>query len=128
MTRQKWCIVQQGTSFMHKLYTPIMYEGNMYIAKISIEEYYHETSDSVKRKAYHLRTIKIEPVNGNFVDKSTTFPRFTSSINTVADLFKFVKQYDDEFKLNDSSKMVYRSTTKRDRLRRSLNMPYFIPL
>lgn len=90
--KSKW------TAFMHKLYTPITYDGRNYIAKIAIEEFYNEGTQRIQRRAYQLQSIKIEPVGGSYVENSTTTPRSdTSSIRNVSDLYALVKQYDKDF-------------------------------
>ena len=90
--KSKW------TAFMHKLYTPITYDGRNYIAKIAIEEFYNEGTQRVQRRAYQLQSIKIEPVGGSYVENSTTTPRSdTGSIRNVSDLYALVKQYDKDF-------------------------------
>ena len=97
-----------NTAFMHKLYTPIRYNGNTYIAKISVEEYL-SPSDTIERKAYHLQNIKIEAADGSATDNniSASRPRSdTASINSISDLFKFVKTFDKNFKPKPASKVV----------------------
>lgn len=90
--KSKW------TAFMHKLYTPITYDGRNYIAKIAIEEFYNEGTQRIQRRAYQLQSIKIEPVGGSYVENSTTTPRSdTGSIRNVSDLYALVKQYDKDF-------------------------------
>lgn len=81
-----------NTMFMHKLYTSIEYDGRKYIAKISVEEFYDMGTNSIKKKVYHLRTIKIEPADGRSEGNPSTTPRSdTNSIKSVSDLFTFVK-------------------------------------
>jgi hypothetical protein len=87
-----------NTAFMHKLYAPIQYDGREYIAKVTVEEYYDEGSDTVKRKAYHLQSIKIETADGRFGVSSYSPRSDTVSIHSVSDLFSLVKQYDKGFK------------------------------
>lgn len=88
-----------GTAFMHKLYCPITYKGELYIAKITVEEYSNAEDGKVKRRGYNLRAIKIEAVNGSLTDtRSATAPVVESaSIDSISDLFNFVKSYDKEF-------------------------------
>jgi len=45
-------------AFLHKLYTPIQYDGKSYIAKTTVEEFYNETINNVSRRAYNLKAIK----------------------------------------------------------------------
>lgn len=88
-----------GTAFMHKLYCPITYKGELYIAKITVEEYLNAEDEKVKRRGYNLRAIKIEAVNGSLTDtRSATAPVVESaSINSISDLHALVKRYDKEF-------------------------------
>ena len=84
------------TAFMHKFYTPVTYGGKEYIAKVSVEEYLDEGSGTIKRKAYHLQSIKIEAADGHATDKmSASMSRSdTASIDSISDLFKLVKTSD----------------------------------
>ena len=47
---------------MHKLYAPVTYAGELYIAKVTVEEY---GSAEHGKRFYNLRGIKIDPVGGN---------------------------------------------------------------
>lgn len=95
-----------GTAFMHKLYTPITYNGKEYIAKTSIEEYFDEGTTSVKQRAYHLQAIKIETADGRFGNNSSSPRSDTVSINTVSQLFNLVKTSDKNFSPKEASKVV----------------------
>ncbi len=88
-----------GTAFMHKLYAPITYNEDIYIAKISVEEFLNVSDGKIKRRGYNLRAIKIEAVNRSLTDKqSATAPVVDSaSINSIADLHRFVKRFDENF-------------------------------
>ena len=88
-----------GTAFMHKLYCPITYRGEIYIAKVTVEEYLIAEDGKVKRRGYNLRAIKIEAVNGSLTDtRSATAPVVESaSIDSISDLHALVKRYDKEF-------------------------------
>ena len=88
-----------GTAFMHKLYCPITYRGEIYIAKVTVEEYLNAEDGKVKRRGYNLRAIKIEAVNGSLTDtRSATAPVVESaSIDSISDLHALVKRYDKEF-------------------------------
>ncbi len=91
-----------GTAFMHKLYAPITYRGKQYISKLTVEEYFDEGSDSVKRKGYHLAAIKIEAAGGHFTENSADMSRSgTASIDSIADLHELVKTYDKDFSPKD---------------------------
>ena len=85
------------TAFMHKLYTPVRYNGSAYIAKISIEEY---GADS--RRLYHLHGIEIEPAD-NRSDGNAALSNGSDagSISNVSDLYALVKQYDKDFHSKD---------------------------
>ncbi len=111
------------TAFLHKLYTLIKYDGQYYIAKTTIEEYYNETIKNAARRAYNLKAIKIEPVGGQLGLKSSSSIPGTSSIVSIADLYELVKTYDKEFSpapevsksvLNDDGtpKILYHQTAE----------------
>lgn len=97
----------ENTAFMHKLYCPIQHNNETYIAKISVEEFLNASND-IERKAYHLQSIKIETADGHAIDNtSTSMSRSdTVSINSISDLFKFVKSFDKNFSPKESSKVV----------------------
>lgn len=87
-----------NTAFLHKLYTLIEYEGQTYIAKTTVEEFYNQGKNGVSRKAYNLKAIKIEPAGGQFrIKNSSSSVPVTDSIYSIADLYKFVKSYDKDF-------------------------------
>ena len=87
-----------NTAFMHKLYAPFIYDGQAYVAKIAVEEFYNEGTKNADRKAYHLQGIKIESAGGRFAVNTVLTPMpGTDSINSISDLFKLVKTYDKEF-------------------------------
>lgn len=100
---------EDTTFFMHKLYAPIRYDGVVYIAKVSVEEFIDTSTNESKRKAYHLRAIKIETADGWSKDnnESSYTPRSnTVSIDSISDLVEFVKTYDKEFNPKEPSKVV----------------------
>lgn len=86
-----------NTAFLHKLYTPIIYDGKSYIAVTTVEEYYNDTSSSVSRKAYNLKAIKIEPAGGQLRNNSSSSVPVTDSIISISELYSFVKRYDKDF-------------------------------
>ena len=87
----------KNTAFLHKLYTTIKYGDQLYIAKSTVEEYYNETIKSPSRRAFNLKAIKIEPAGGQLgINSSSSVPN-TSSINSISDLYEFVKQFDKDF-------------------------------
>lgn len=112
-----------NTAFLHKLYTPITYDGKPYIAVSTVEEYYNETNGSVSRRAYNLRAIKIEPAGGQLGISSSSSRPDTSSTISISDLYALVKQYDKDFKskaanpalLNEDGtpKVVYHGTNSK---------------
>ncbi|MGM9653139.1 MAG: hypothetical protein ACI3XP_05845 [Eubacteriales bacterium] len=86
-----------NTAFLHKLYTPVIYDGNNYVAVSTVEEYYNETSRKVMRRAYNLKAIKIEPAGGQLgIDSSSSRP-VTDSTISISDLYSIVKTYDKDF-------------------------------
>lgn len=98
-----------GTALMHKLYTPIVYGGKTYIAKVSVEEFLDTSTNEIKRKAYHLKGIKIETADGRAIEgnpTTSTSRSDTVSIKSISDLFNLVKTYDKEFNPKEPSKVV----------------------
>ena len=86
-----------NTAFLHKLYTLISYNGQIYIAKTTVEEFYNQTSNNISRRAYNLKAIKIEPAGGQLGNISSSSRPDTSSINSIADLYALVKTFDKDF-------------------------------
>lgn len=84
------------TAFMHKLYSPVTYDGKMYIAKISVEEYGYGNGSG--RRFYNLQGIEMTPAAGA-PEASASYDTVASqeSIDSIADLFSAVKRYDKDF-------------------------------
>ena len=86
-----------NTAFLHKLYTPITYDGKPYIAVSTVEEYYNETISGVSRRAYNLKAIKTEPAGGQLGNNSSSSVPVTDSTISISDLYSLVKTYDKDF-------------------------------
>lgn len=86
-----------NTAFLHKLYTPIEYDGRSYIAKSTVEEFYNETTKGVSRRAYNLKAIKIEPAGGQLGISSSSSRPVTDSTLSISSLYSLVKTYDKDF-------------------------------
>lgn len=85
-----------NTLFMHKFYAPVKYNGENYVAKINVEEYFDQSDD--KRRFYHLEGIKIEPIAKRFAEKTASLNRADiDSITSISDLFEFVKRKDKNY-------------------------------
>ena len=95
--------------FMHKLYAPVTYAGELYIAKVTVEEY---GSAEHGKRFYNLRGIKIDPAGGA-PDANASYDTVpdTGSIHSISDLFALVKKYDDSFKPHEPSKVVHADGT-----------------
>lgn len=94
------------TAFLHKLYTPIIYNSKEYLAVTTVEEYYDESKNGVSRRAYNLKNIKIESADGRLEKISTSPMSDTDSTTSISDLYALVKGYDKDFKSQPSSKVV----------------------
>ena len=97
------------TLFMHKLYAPVDFNGELYVAKVTVEEY--GAGDSSKR-FYNLRGIKIDPAGGT-PDAKTSYGTMpdTRSTYSISDLYSLVKSNDKDFKENPASKVVNKDGT-----------------
>ena len=86
------------TAFMHKFYAPISIDGKAYIAKMSVDESYMPGQNDTNKKFYHVRAIKIETAPSVGIGESHT-PIMESTVSkySIADLYEFVKGYDQEF-------------------------------
>lgn len=101
------------TAFLHKLYTPITYNNSEYIAVTTVEEYYNESVNDVSRRAYNLKSIKIEPADGRLEKISTSPMSGTGSTISISDLYSLVKSNDKNFKEIPASKVVNEDGTPR---------------
>ncbi len=99
------------TAFMHKFYAPVTYDGQQYIAKISVEEY---GARNQGRRFYNLRGIKIDPAGGapDGMPSYGTVPDAKSMIS-ISDLFALVKQYDKEFQPKPANPVPLLKFTKK---------------
>lgn len=99
------------TLFMHKLYAPVDFNGDLYVAKVTVEEY--GAGDSSKR-FYNLRGIKIDPAGGT-PDAKTSYGTMpdTRSTYSISDLYSLVKSNDKNFKEIPASKVVNKDGTPR---------------
>ena len=103
----------KNTAFLHKLYTPITYNNSEYIAVTTVEEYYNESVNDISRRAYNLKSIKIEPADGRLEKISTSPMSDTGSTISISDLYSLVKSNDKNFKENPASKVVNEDGTPR---------------
>ena len=86
-----------NTAFLHKLYTLISYDGQLYIAKSTVEEFFNISSNDVARKAYNLKAIKIEPAGGQIGNTSSSSVPVTGSTISISNLYNLVKTNDKDF-------------------------------
>ena len=94
------------TAFMHKLYAPFRVNGEEYIAKLSVEEYYMSANNTAKRM-YNLRGIEIPEASGGLTGKprDATMHMPQDKIS-VAALFALVKRFDKDFAPKAASEVV----------------------
>ena len=85
------------TAFLHKLYTPIRYNGQNYLAVTTIEEYFDGSNNSALRRAYNLKAIKIEPADGRLEINSTSPLSDAGSTISISNLYNLVKTNDKNF-------------------------------
>lgn len=91
-----------NSAFMHKLYSICKIDNSPYIAKMSIEELFDAKNDTLKR-LYNLQDIKIEPLRIiGLAETQLRLAVLNSSTISIADLFKVVKHYDNDFYINHS--------------------------
>ena len=111
------------TAFMHKFYAPLIIDGKLFIAKMSVDESYVPNSNQTNKKFYHVRAIKIEPaVSVGIGNNHTPIIETTDSSISISDLFKFVKEFDENFRpkpvnpdflnKNGTPKVFYHSTNE----------------
>ena len=108
-----------NTAFMHSFYAPVDYGGQMYIAKLFVEEAMGNKTTDVFRRAYELRRIEIQqmPTSGAQSGVLSASGVLTTGTDvdalTIAELFNLVKQNDPKFKSGDSSKVTNADGTPR---------------
>ncbi|MBQ3566627.1 MAG: hypothetical protein IJA12_05555, partial [Oscillospiraceae bacterium] len=89
-----------NTAFMHKFYSLCSFNGEPYLAKITVEEFADGQADTLKRM-YNIQDIKIEPLRHiEFTDKQLARSILNGSDISISDLFKIVKTCDNDFYLN----------------------------
>ena len=100
-----------NSAFIHKMYVPVRIGGEIYIAKMNVDEYY-ERNDT-KKRVYHLRTLEMEMPSQNAVGPenesvSSVIPKLAlfDGNYTVADLFALVKRFDKDFSPKPASEVV----------------------
>ncbi len=109
-----------STQFMHYLYCVVEYNGNPFLAKITVEEYGNDN----KHRAYNVDRIKMSSLSRKEYDIIKSNSAFSASNNdtiSVSTLFEFVKNYDPKFNphevnpvlLNEdgSPKVLYHGTS-----------------
>lgn len=111
-----------STQFMHYMYSLVEYNGNPFLAKITVEEYGNET----RHRAYNVERIKMSALSRAQYSqmKSAYRGNFASNADaiSISNLFSLVKQYDKKFNpkpvnpvmLNDDGtpKVFYHSTNE----------------
>ena len=89
---------------MHYLYTPISINGAPFIAKLTVEEY----DLTAKQRAYNLQRIEMSELSraqyAQLISENREKYAYSSDSLSVAQLFDFVKSYDEKFKPNPVNK------------------------
>ncbi len=98
-----------NTLFMHNLYAVMTYDGQPYLAKLSVKESYSTDLDDVlvntMNRLYNLKDIKITPIEANRIFSPTVNSDNAAedtSINatfyiSISQLYELVKAYDKNF-------------------------------
>ena len=93
---------------MHSFYAPVKFKNKMIVVKLFVEEFYNDWNNSIQRRDYDLTKIEVLDDADRFGENNST-PLYASkntSIESVADLFQFVKQNDKDFNPNPVSGVV----------------------
>ena len=89
-----------NTMFMHKLYAPTYIGNRLYVSKLTVEEY--RSGTDTNKRFYNLAEIKMSPALGGLSDNNTASTmRISDDINSVTQLYPFVKAYDKDFHAKD---------------------------
>ncbi|MCL1881086.1 MAG: hypothetical protein FWF76_02795 [Oscillospiraceae bacterium] len=91
--------------FMHNLYTPFNHNGELYIAKLYVQEILSLDGQRNDKNLYNVSDIKIVPFNAHdFENEVAPQPFVHSGTNiSIAQLFEYVKAFDKNFYTNFSS-------------------------
>lgn len=103
-----------NTLFMHRMYGVVKYNGNAYLARLSVEESYCTDKDNkftgTSKRIYNLKDMKITPVEANRIfspavsNKNDTEDTSTSVITvSIPQLYALVKKYDQSFYENPTA-------------------------
>ena len=105
----------ENTAFMHSFYTVYTDSTGSYLLKLYAEEALNNKGTVAFTRAYQLKDIKTIAAlaNGVLGGIPPLSGANTATINSVADLFSLVKQYDPDFKSKASSKVVNADGTPR---------------
>ena len=91
-----------NTMFMHKLYAPTYIGNRLYVSKLTVEEY--RSGTDTNKRFYNLAEIKMSPALGGLSDNNTASTmRISDDINSVTQLYSFVKAYDKDFHAKDAN-------------------------
>jgi hypothetical protein len=86
---------------MHYFYSPFVFNGNLCIAKLFIQEIVNIEAKSNTKNMYNIADIKIVPNASGFGDISITQPlRQLGTKLSISQLFSLVKVFDEKFYLN----------------------------
>lgn len=98
----------QNTAFMHSFYAVYANSNGTYLLKLYAEEALNNKGTNSFTRAYQLKDIKNIAALGYGVlgENAPLSGANTATIDTVADLFAAVKQYDPEFNPKDSSNVL----------------------
>lgn len=94
-----------NTEFMHKLYGVFDFNGDRYIAKLTVEEF-PDANFNPLRRLYNLQDIKIESLKHiEFKDNPLAQSVFNDSMVSISQLFQIVKYSDKDFYVNKSQSL-----------------------
>ena len=95
-----------NTEFMHKLYSVFNFNGESYLAKLSVEEFPDAKLDPLRR-LYNLQDIKIEPLRHiGFAEDQLRRSSLNGSEISISQLFQIVKTFDEDFYLNKKAEQT----------------------
>ena len=91
-----------NSAFMHKFYNVCKIDDEPCLVKITVEEFADGKGNTLKRM-YNVQDIKTEPIrHAAFTDKQLALSVLNGSDISISELFKVVKQYDNDFYINHS--------------------------
>lgn len=109
-------------AFMHKMYSLCKLNETVFLAKLTIEEFFDGKETTLKR-LYNVQDIKLKPLRHiEFTEKPLARSVLNGSDIRISDLFQLVKSFDRDFYLNKRSEQQIKKFPSGESKERNNNM------